>query len=219
MRGAQFTQWQGTKHAQAFATLESDHAKEVAAKAGVTGSPAEAAQCLKCHVTGYHADTALPAKITAKLGIQCESCHGPGSEHVAQAKKFQLNKNKEELRPTNVRPTQDLCITCHNAEGTAQAPSLEELYGKPVRLQDGSTVTAQDSYIRESILNPKAKLVAGYQPIMPSYQGQVTEEQVIQLLAFIKSLGRGETPVRVEDTPPPIVAGEESKPGQGGAKP
>ena len=55
-------------------------------------------------------------------------------------------------------------------------------------LADGSTVTADDSYIRESILNPNAKIVAGYQPLMPTFQGQLTEEQILALTTYIKSL-------------------------------
>jgi cytochrome c oxidase subunit 2 len=63
------------------------------------------------------------------------------------------------------------------------------VYGNPVKLQDGNTVVADDAYIRESIVNPQAKIVAGYQPIMPTFQGLVTEEQLLQLLAYIRSLG------------------------------
>jgi cytochrome c oxidase subunit II len=80
------------------------------------------------------------------------------------------------------------CATCHLGNGTGRAPSLNGVYEGTVRLADGSTVTADDAYIRESILNPPAKIVAGYQPLMPSFQGQLTEEQIISLTAYIKSL-------------------------------
>lgn len=80
------------------------------------------------------------------------------------------------------------CATCHLADGTGRAPSLNGVYGGKVLLADGSTVTADDAYIRESILNPNAKIVAGYQPLMPSFQGQLTEEQIIDLTEYIKSL-------------------------------
>jgi cytochrome c oxidase subunit 2 len=63
-------------------------------------------------------------------------------------------------------------------------------------LADGSTVTADDAYIRESILNPQAKIVAGYQPLMPSFQGQLTEEQIIDLTTYIKSLQSQPVPVK-----------------------
>jgi cytochrome c oxidase subunit 2 len=80
------------------------------------------------------------------------------------------------------------CSTCHLPDGTGRAPSLNGLYGSQVRLADGSTVVADDAYIRESILQPNAKIVAGYQPLMPTYQGQLTEEQILALIAYIKSL-------------------------------
>ena len=88
------------------------------------------------------------------------------------------------------------CNTCHRTEGdgqaagiAARAPELEGLYGNQVRLLDGSTLVADDEYLRESILNPAAKIVAGWQPIMPTYQGQVTEEQLAQLISYVRSLG------------------------------
>jgi cytochrome c oxidase subunit 2 len=84
------------------------------------------------------------------------------------------------------------CVTCHRAGATAQlarGPALEGLHGSQVKLADGRTVIADDTYIRESILNPNAKLVAGWDPVMPTFQGQVTEEQVTQLIAYIRTLG------------------------------
>ncbi|GAC1668037.1 MAG: cytochrome c oxidase subunit II [Candidatus Acidiferrum sp.] len=80
------------------------------------------------------------------------------------------------------------CITCHLSDGKGRAPSLNGVYGGKVLLADGSTVTADESYIRESILQPAAKIVAGYQPLMPTFQGQVTEDQILALTAYIKSL-------------------------------
>lgn len=81
------------------------------------------------------------------------------------------------------------CITCH---GTGKGPSFVGLYGKPVKLSDGTTVTANDSYLRESILYPTSQIVNGYKPIMPTFLGQVSEEEVLQLIAYIKSLGSQE---------------------------
>ncbi|HYL80606.1 MAG TPA: hypothetical protein VEU07_07325, partial [Candidatus Acidoferrum sp.] len=62
------------------------------------------------------------------------------------------------------------------------------VFGNPVKLTTGQTVIADEAYIRESILDPPAKIVAGYQPIMPPFKGQVSEDQLVQLLAYIKSL-------------------------------
>jgi cytochrome c oxidase subunit 2 len=80
------------------------------------------------------------------------------------------------------------CNTCHIADGTGRAPSLNGVFGAKVLLADGSTVVADESYIRESILQPNAKIVAGYAPVMPTFQGLVTEEQILNLTAYIKSL-------------------------------
>jgi cytochrome c oxidase subunit 2 len=80
------------------------------------------------------------------------------------------------------------CITCHQPQGGALGPSLVGIYGKPVKLQDGREVTVDDAYLRESILQPTAKVVAGFQPVMPTFQGQLDEEQVLQLIQYIKSL-------------------------------
>ncbi|MGA2418552.1 MAG: cytochrome c oxidase subunit II [Candidatus Acidiferrum sp.] len=80
------------------------------------------------------------------------------------------------------------CLTCHASDGKGRAPSLNGVFGGQVRLADGSIVTADESYIRESILNPNAKIVAGYQPLMPTYQGQLTEEQTLDLISYVKSL-------------------------------
>jgi cytochrome c oxidase subunit 2 len=97
------------------------------------------------------------------------------------------------------------CVACHSADASARAPDLEGLFGRPVGLADGRTATADENYLRESILNPDAKIVAGYQPIMPSFAGQISEEELIQLIAFLKSAGPGSTPSRVDDAPPPAA--------------
>jgi cytochrome c oxidase subunit 2 len=80
------------------------------------------------------------------------------------------------------------CSTCHVADGTGRGPSLNGLYGAKVLLADGSSITANEAYIRESILQPNAKIVARYAPSMPTYQGQLTEEQILALIAYVKSL-------------------------------
>jgi cytochrome c oxidase subunit 2 len=77
-------------------------------------------------------------------------------------------------------------------EGGGRGPSLEGLLGKNVQLDNGQAIVADESYVRESILNPRAKIVAGYQPLMPTFQGQVGEEQIMQLLSYIKSLKKAE---------------------------
>jgi cytochrome c oxidase subunit 2 len=80
------------------------------------------------------------------------------------------------------------CNTCHRADSLARAPQLEGLFGQPVVLEGGATVTADANYIRQSILDPEAQIVEGFEPIMPSYAGQVDEVQLLDLIAYIESL-------------------------------
>jgi|SRR5271165_4298388 cytochrome c oxidase subunit 2 len=80
------------------------------------------------------------------------------------------------------------CSGCHMGPSALRGPALEGLYGTPVPLQDGSTVIADERYIRESILLPNARIVAGYEPEMPSFAGEVSEDDLIRLIAYIKSL-------------------------------
>ncbi|HEX4098414.1 MAG TPA: cytochrome c oxidase subunit II [Caulobacteraceae bacterium] len=81
------------------------------------------------------------------------------------------------------------CGGCHEGQSAVRAPSLEGLYGRPVPLQDGRVVTADDQYLRDSILDPNRDVVAGYQPQMPTFQGQVSEDDLVKLIAYLKSLG------------------------------
>jgi cytochrome c oxidase subunit II len=81
------------------------------------------------------------------------------------------------------------CSGCHRMDGSGPGPSLAGVFGKPVPLQGGGTAAADEQYVRDSILTPQKQVVAGYQPIMPSFQGRVSEDQLAQLIAYIKSLG------------------------------
>src|SRR5215210_427906 len=80
------------------------------------------------------------------------------------------------------------CNTCHMDTATGRGPVLAGLYGKSRPLTNGQVIVADDQYIRESILNPTAKIAAGFQPIMPTFQGQVSEDDLIRLLAYVKSI-------------------------------
>jgi cytochrome c oxidase subunit 2 len=80
------------------------------------------------------------------------------------------------------------CNTCHRSDGSGRGPSLVNKFGAPVALANGSSVAVNEAYVRESILTPQAKLVAGYQPLMPTFQGLVSEESVIALVEYVKSL-------------------------------
>lgn len=81
------------------------------------------------------------------------------------------------------------CNTCHRADGKGRGPVLAGIFGKPVSLQTGQKVIVDEAYIRESILNPTAKVVEGYQPVMPTFQGLISEEGLMQIIAYIQSLG------------------------------
>ena len=80
------------------------------------------------------------------------------------------------------------CNTCHRPDAQGRGPVLEGLFGNTVTLLSGETVTVDEAYIRESILTPSAKIAAGFQPIMPTFQGLVTEEQLLELIEYVKSL-------------------------------
>src|SRR5215475_9192695 len=85
--------------------------------------------------------------------------------------------------------TSQACNNCHLENGSGRGPSLHNLFGKEVKLANGATVKADETYLRESILNPGAKTVAGYTNDMPTFQGLVTEEQVAMIVQYIKSIG------------------------------
>jgi cytochrome c oxidase subunit 2 len=81
------------------------------------------------------------------------------------------------------------CSNCHHFDGHGRGPNLMGLYLRPVQLSTGQTVIADETYIRQSILNSRAQIVQGFQPMMPTFQGQLSEEQVVDLIAYIKAIG------------------------------
>jgi cytochrome c oxidase subunit 2 len=102
------------------------------------------------------------------------------------------------------------CNSCHSRNDN-RAPLLESLFGRDVLLQDGTTVRVNEDYLRESILEPRAKIVLGYQPIMPTFKGQISTEELNALVAFIRGLGPGQTPTRNEESPPPAANPQAAK--------
>lgn len=94
------------------------------------------------------------------------------------------------------------CVTCHRSDTQGRGPNLVGVFGKPVQLEDGRTVIADENYIRESILSPSAKVVSGFKPIMPVFQGLVSEEQLTELVAYVKSLSAapGAAGVKVQES-------------------
>lgn len=98
------------------------------------------------------------------------------------------------------------CVTCHVLDAKGRCPSLRNMFGHPVQLDDGRTVMADEAYVRESILDPNAKIVKGYERnVMPVFQGQISEEGLLQLIVFVKSLSQPpEQPVPTKG--PPVTA-------------
>jgi cytochrome c oxidase subunit 2 len=81
------------------------------------------------------------------------------------------------------------CANCHQMNGRGAGPSLAGLYGSQVQLASGQTVTADADYIRRSIIDPNAQVVAGYPSIMPTFAGQINEDQLLRLVEYVRSLG------------------------------
>ena len=84
--------------------------------------------------------------------------------------------------------TQLGCATCHNAGSAQLGPNLAGIVGHKAKMADGSEVLVDDEYLRESILNSQAKIVAGYAPVMPLFKGMISEDQLLNMIAYIKSL-------------------------------
>lgn len=122
-KGNQFGKWQTTKHASAFKELSSPKAKELGKKAGVD-DPSTSEKCLKCHVTAYGVDKALlGADFDPKDGVQCESCHGPGSNYD---KKSLMEDKKKAVAAGLIIPDEKVCVKCHNKE----SPAYKEFHFK-----------------------------------------------------------------------------------------
>ncbi|UCF39310.1 MAG: cytochrome c family protein [Acidobacteriota bacterium] len=116
-QGEQLKIWQGSKHAQAFKTLQTAEAKEIAKKQGLTGDPEKEEACLRCHATGHNVDAALLGKkFSIEDGVQCETCHGPGSGY----KSMKVMKDQKASIAAGLIVHGDnmgeYCATCHNAE-------------------------------------------------------------------------------------------------------
>jgi cytochrome c oxidase subunit 2 len=81
------------------------------------------------------------------------------------------------------------CSGCHDPGGTVRAPDLHGVFGSPVPLSDGRVIVADETYIRDSILDPKNQVAAGYAPVMPTFAGQIGEDDLAKLVAYIESIG------------------------------
>jgi len=95
------------------------------------------------------------------------------------------------------------CSTCHVDTGQGRGPSLKGIIGTTVDLQSGDTVTVDEAYLRESILNSQAKVVKGFQPLMPTFQGLISEENLVALIEHVKSMSPNASATAAPPTPAP----------------
>ncbi len=111
---------------------------------------------------------------------------GDFDKWLQQASDIHKNKTPEEAGEYFYKSRG--CIQCHSLDGTPKnGPSFKGLYGKDEKMTDGSTVKVDDNYLRESILEPQASIVAGFRPIMPTFKGQLTDQDITAIIAFIKA--------------------------------
>lgn len=122
--GAQYNVWKEMRHAQAFETLLGDRAIAVAKEQGVQALPSEAMECLQCHVTGYDVKTkSHPSQLKKESGVQCATCHGPGSAHMEDGKKLRMDQDADVDVSANIlRPDRNTCVTCHNEKNPTWNP-------------------------------------------------------------------------------------------------
>ncbi len=122
-KGDQFSMWVRSAHAQSYAVLGTFGAWEAAAKTGIQGNPQGETECLRCHVTGFgEATHSFAESFEAEEGVQCESCHGPGSDYA----KDSIMRNREAAIAAGlIVPDEELCLVCHNGECPASSESFD----------------------------------------------------------------------------------------------
>jgi len=123
-QGEVWNKWQAMKHAQAFKTLLGDEAKAIAKERGLEKPPSEEPECLRCHVTAYNVkEKAFHEKLKKEDGVQCESCHGAASLHVADGKKSKMGKDKSVDMSAHIsQPDAKMCTGCHNEDSGKYDP-------------------------------------------------------------------------------------------------
>ena len=115
--------------------------------------------------------------------------HPPGEFEKWLADAGKLFKNLPPAEAGKQLYVRRNCQQCHSTDGTAgTGPSFKGIFGHPPALEGGTSVTVDENYVRESILEPQAKVVQGYKPVMPTYKGILNDEEISDLIAFIKSL-------------------------------
>lgn len=108
------------------------------------------------------------------------------------------------------------CHTCHASEGQGIGPNLAGIYGRKEQLTNGRMIEVNDAYLYESIVNPQDKVTLGYQPIMPSFKDQISEEEIVKIIEYIKSLSQQEKPTKpVQPSEPTQIESETQTSDQG----
>lgn len=132
--GTQWDIWAASAHARAYETLFNEESQRIAREMGLDEPAHEAAQCLRCHVTAYDPQRdAPPAPLRIEDGVQCESCHGPGSRHVPAARRrWMQGDTTAQIQGTIQRPDQRTCVRCHRSQSPTWDPER-------FTLPDGST--------------------------------------------------------------------------------
>jgi len=124
--GDQWGIWKKSKHAQAYDTLRSPQAQDIASKAGIKMLAYEAPQCVRCHVTAYDSKTkSVPPEIQLTDAVGCQACHGPGSLHQEDGIKMMFHPDKASkinLSAHIIRPDEKTCVACHNPESPVWKP-------------------------------------------------------------------------------------------------
>lgn len=159
-------------------------------------------------VPGRYTETWFEATKPGDFNLHCTEYCGTGHSTmnatvvVHRSGEFQqwldsADDFMDELSPADageVLYTRRGCVQCHSSDGSAKAgPSFLNVYGTEQRLSTGESISVDENYIRESILEPQAKVRQGYKPVMPTYQGQLDNEEILALIAYIKSLNNNQT--------------------------
>ena len=132
-QGNQLSIWQESRHSQAYFTLQTEKANQIAAEKGFETSAVETPECLKCHASGYNVDASLLGKkFKVEDGVQCETCHGAGSEYKSK----KVMQNREESIKNGLivyENPEDLCIGCHNVESPTYVEFVYEEMWKKIK--------------------------------------------------------------------------------------